>query len=91
VGRNSKTVREYLENNYSAESVASEEQAVKLAVKALMEVVESSKNIEIAVVRNKQAVEFVKEEDLEQVVQTIEREKAEAEQHQTGGAGSTSQ
>merc|ERR1712168_1061710 len=38
IGRNAKTVREFLEKNYSAESVASEDLAIKLAIKALLEV-----------------------------------------------------
>jgi 20S proteasome subunit alpha 4 len=37
-GRNNKTVREFLEKNYTEESIQSEEATIKLAVKALMEV-----------------------------------------------------
>jgi 20S proteasome subunit alpha 4 len=49
-GRNSTNIREFLEKNYVED--ASEEEAVTLAIKALLEVVESgSKNIEIVVVR----------------------------------------
>jgi 20S proteasome subunit alpha 4 len=46
-GRNSKTVREFLEKNYEE---TSGEATIKLAVRALLETVESGgKNIEIAV------------------------------------------
>lgn len=49
-GRNSTNIREFLEKNYIED--ASEEDAVRLAIKALLEIVESgSKNIEIAIVR----------------------------------------
>lgn len=49
-GRNSTNIREFLEKNYVEDM--EEEDATRLAIKALLEVVESgSKNIEIAVVR----------------------------------------
>ncbi len=45
-------MREYLEKNYSADLVASDEAVIKLAIKALLEVVQSGgKNIELAVMR----------------------------------------
>jgi hypothetical protein len=54
-GRNEKAVLEFLEKNWSAEQ--SEEESVRLAVKALMEVVDSgSKNIEVAIIRKGKAV-----------------------------------
>jgi 20S proteasome subunit alpha 4 len=50
IGRSAKTVREYMENHYSEEAVASEEGCIKLALKSLLEVVQSgSKNVELAV------------------------------------------
>jgi len=53
IGRNAKSVREFLEENYAEHATAEEkgdvDAPIKLAVKALMEVVESgAKNIEIA-------------------------------------------
>lgn len=56
IGRNAESVREFLQNNYD-ESVADEakdaDAPIKLAVKALLEVVESgAKNIEIWFMRN---------------------------------------
>ncbi|SIO73674.1 20S proteasome subunit alpha 4 [Babesia microti strain RI] len=50
VGKNSKTVQEYLEKNYTEN--LTEEAATLLAIKALFEVVEvNTKNIEVAVMR----------------------------------------
>merc|ERR1712098_673180 len=42
IGRNAKTVREFLEKNYAVDKVSSETDTVKLAIKALLEVVEKS-------------------------------------------------
>ena len=48
IGRNAKTVREFLEKNWTAETVADEAGAVKIAVKALLEVVQlGGKNLEV--------------------------------------------
>lgn len=54
-GRSAKTVREFLEKFYKPEEVESEDGAVKLAIKALLEVAQSGqKNLEVAVMeRNK--------------------------------------
>lgn len=49
-GRSEKQVKEYLEDNYNAESVIDEASTLRLAVKALTPVVQSgAQNIEIAV------------------------------------------
>nr|CAD7598106.1 unnamed protein product [Timema genevievae] len=51
-GRSAKTVREFLEKYYSSETVSTEKGTVKLAIRALLEVVQSGrKNLEIAVMR----------------------------------------
>jgi 20S proteasome subunit alpha 4 len=51
-GRSAKTVREFLEKYYTEELVSSEKGTVKLAIRALLEVVQSGrKNLEIAVMR----------------------------------------
>lgn len=74
IGRNSKTVLEFLEKHYTDES---NEESIKLAVKALLEVVESgSKNIEVAVL-TRGNVEFLDDEQIEKYVQMVEDEKAE--------------
>jgi len=80
-GPRSKTVREYLEKQYSEEAVADVEGCQKLAVKALLEVVQSGgKNIELAVMRRGGRLEEISPEDVEAVVKSVEAEKqAEAE------------
>ena len=51
-------MREFLEKNYTTEVVSSEKETIKLALKALLEVVQSgSKNMEVAVMRRNQALE----------------------------------
>ncbi|XP_054527672.1 proteasome subunit alpha-type 8 isoform X3 [Pan troglodytes] len=55
IGRSAKTVREFLEKNYTEDAIASDSEAIKLAIKALLEVVQSGgKNIELAIIRRNQ-------------------------------------
>ncbi len=76
IGRNSKTVREFLEKNYTDEIAASDEQTVDLALRALLEVVESgNKNIEVGVVREHQPLLFLADEDVTAIVNRIEAQK----------------
>lgn len=58
-GRSAKTVREFLEKYYKAEEVESEDGAVKLAIKALLEVAQSGqKNLEVAVMERDKVEHF---------------------------------
>lgn len=51
-GRSAKTVREFLEKHYTDEVVSTEAGAIKLVVKALLEVVQSgAKNVEVAIMK----------------------------------------
>ena len=59
IGKKSKEVREWLEENY--EDGLSEEQAVTTAVKALLEVVESERSMEVCIVRAKDAETLTEE------------------------------
>ncbi|CAB4386850.1 unnamed protein product [Rhizophagus irregularis] len=79
IGRSSKTVREFLEKNYK-EGLTKEE-SIKLAVKSLLEVVQTgAKNIEIAVMTSDSVVKNLEIEEVEAIVSEIEKEKeAEAE------------
>lgn len=86
MGKNYKTVQEYLEKNFAAN--LNEEQTIQLAISALMEVVEAGhKHIEVAVVK-KQDFYFLDEDKLEEVVKKIEALKSAEEER--GGGGSSS-
>ncbi|PWN20550.1 N-terminal nucleophile aminohydrolase [Microstroma glucosiphilum] len=79
IGRSSKTVREFLEKNYT-EGI-SREDTIKLTIKSLLEVVQTgAKNIEIAVMDGHGKMKTLDLAQIEEVVKTIEQEKeAEAE------------
>ena len=80
VGRNSKSLLELLEKQYKDNST--EDEALKLAVRALLEVVESgAKSIEIGVMRKGVPMEMVDAAKVEAIVKQSETEKeAEAAQ-----------
>lgn len=77
IGRNSKTVREFLEKNYVRDAPpATEQDCVKLTVKALLEVVQTgAKNIEITVVRPDSHIANLSSDDIGKYVDEIELEK----------------
>ncbi|EIN07685.1 N-terminal nucleophile aminohydrolase [Punctularia strigosozonata HHB-11173 SS5] len=79
IGRSSKTVREFLEKNHKDDM--GRDEAVKLTVKSLLEVVQTgAKNIELAVMEGYGKITTLKLEEIEAIVSEIEREKeAEAE------------
>jgi len=82
-GRNAKSLREYLEKQYTADMT--EQQAVKLAVSALLEVVDSgAKTMEICVVRCDTGKEMLSESTIEGVVSQIEAEQEQQQQQQQG-------
>lgn len=75
-GRSSKNLREFLEKNY--EEDLSEEKAIMLGMKALLEIVESgSKNIEVVVVGQGGAIKTISNEQLKKYCAVIEAEKEE--------------
>ncbi|XP_063699660.1 proteasome subunit alpha type-7-1 [Culicoides brevitarsis] len=77
-GRSAKTVREFLEKYYKPEDVETEDGAVKLAIKALLEVVQSGKkNLEIAVMRKDQPLKMLDPDTIGKYVEIIEKEKEE--------------
>lgn len=86
IGRNSKTVREYLEKNYKT---TSGDETVKAAIRALCETVEAgSKQIEIAVVRKEVGLTFLSDEAVDEFIRQVEEEKKAAQggqQQQQGG------
>ena len=77
-GRNSKNLREYLEKEYK-EGMSNNE-AIKLAVETLLEVVESSKNIEICIMTGEKKFEMLEDADIDKVVKQIEKEREEENQ-----------
>jgi len=78
IGRSAKTVREYLEKHYTTELVQSDDETIKLALKALLEVVQSgSKNMEVAVMRNGKPLEILETAELDRLMAQIEKEKEE--------------
>ncbi|KAJ3289745.1 Proteasome subunit alpha type-4 [Borealophlyctis nickersoniae] len=93
IGRNSKTVREFLEKNHKEDM--SRENAIKLAIRSLLEVVQSgAKNIEIAVMGPDSVLKTMEIEEVEAVCTIIEQENAaEAEKKnkkKTEAGGSSS-
>jgi len=81
IGRSSKTVQEYLEKNYSDDEVGSDNYVIKLALKALLEVVQTgSKNVELAIMKKGGPMRLLEVDEIEEYVKMIETEKeAEAE------------
>ena len=78
IGRNAKTVREFLEKNYATDKVANRDDTVKLAIKALLEVVQSGgKNLEICVMETGGKSRMLEVADIEKVVAVVEKEKEE--------------
>lgn len=76
-GKSAKTVREFLEKFYTPETVETEEGAVKLAIKALLEVVQSGqKNLEVAIMRKDKPMQMLDAESIEKYVTVIEEENA---------------
>ena len=74
IGRNSKPVSEFLEKSY--ENEMSSVDTIKLTVKALLEVVQSgADSMEIAVMNNERKVRNLSVEEIQVVIDEIEKEK----------------
>ena len=78
MGRNSKTLREYLEKNHK--DGLSNNETIKMAVETLMEVVESSKNIEICIMTSAKKFEMLDDAVIERLVKEIEKEREDEAQ-----------
>lgn len=77
-GRSAKTVREFLEKFYKDEEVATDDGAIKLAIRALLEVVQSGqKTLEVAVMRRNETLQMLDVATIEKYVTIIEKEKEE--------------
>lgn len=75
IGRNSKTLREYLEKNHT--DGLSNDDTIRLAVETLMEVVESSKNIEICIMTGAKKFQLLEDAAIEKIVKEIEKKREE--------------
>lgn len=82
IGRNSKTVREFLEKNYNREEPPSTvEDCVKLTVRSLLEVVQTgAKNIEITIVKPNSEIITLTPEGIAKYVEEIEQEKQQQQE-----------
>jgi len=78
IGRSSKTVQEFLEKNYNDEEIESDEYVIKLALKGLLEVVQTgSKNVELAVMKRGGGMKLLETDEVAKYVAEIEKEKEE--------------
>ena len=75
-GRSAKTVREFLEKNYTQEIADSKDATIKLAIKALLEVVQG-KNLEVAKMEHGQRMVLLSANEIDKYVTIIEKEKEE--------------
>lgn len=81
-GKNSKAVREFLEKKYKED--LTDDDAVDLAIRALMEAVESgSKNMDICVMK-KEGLNLLPNKDIDEIVEKITAEKEEEEKSKKG-------
>lgn len=76
IGRNGKTALEFLEKNFTKEIAADDDKAIKLAIRALMEVGQG-KNLEVAIMRHKTPLTTLDPEALNKYIVEIDKEKAE--------------
>lgn len=75
-GRNNKSVLEFLEKNYSESAVETNDATIKLAIKALLEVVQG-KNLEVTVMERGKRMRVLTHEEIDKFVTLIEKEKEE--------------
>jgi len=79
-GRNMKTVKEFLEKNYDEAKTTTAEDGVRLACRALLEVVEAGgKNIEVALMERGKAFRILDDAEVESLCVSLEADKAAAE------------
>jgi len=71
-------VREFFEKAYREEEVATERGAVKLAIRALLEVAQSGQNnLEVAIMENGVPLKMLDSKVIAEYVKIIEKEKEE--------------
>ena len=77
IGKKTKELREFLEEHYT--EGLDQAGATRLAIKTLLEVCESEKNIELMMISTNNVTETVPETDVAEVVKALNKEKEEAE------------
>ena len=77
IGRNASTLREFLEKKW--EAGMDEQKTIRLSVETLLEIVESSTNMELCVIKDG-AIRMVENDIVEALVTTIKKEKEAAEE-----------
>jgi 20S proteasome subunit alpha 4 len=84
-GRNAKSLREFLEKQYTANM--SEQQCMKLAIQALLEVVDSgAKTMELCIIREGGKKEMIEESMIQSMIQEIESEQQQQQQTQSSSS-----
>jgi 20S proteasome subunit alpha 4 len=84
IGRNSKAARDLLESKYDAIVAGLEESAtIKLAVQALLEVVQSGANyVEVAVMSADGKVKYLQFDEVKTLIEEIDNERIQQQQQQ---------
>lgn len=72
-------MREFLEKNYTPELAAQDGEVIKLAIRALLEVVQG-KNLEVAIMRRDSPMKLLSASEVDEIVAQIGREKEEVAQ-----------
>lgn len=91
IGRNSKSVLEFLEKKYAesiteAKDEVADQETINLAIRAMLEVVESShKNLEVTVMKRGDGLKILEDSEVEALVTAIEKEKADADAAKKSG------
>uniref|UniRef100_A0A8C5VD22 Proteasome subunit alpha type-7 n=1 Tax=Microcebus murinus TaxID=30608 RepID=A0A8C5VD22_MICMU len=74
IGQGAKSVREFLEKNYTDEAIETDDLTIKLVIKALLDQ-SGGKNIELAVMRRDQPLKILNPEEIEKYVAEMEKEE----------------
>jgi len=82
-GRSDKTVREFLEKNYKNEDMVDDDKAIRLAIRALLEVVQG-RNLEVAIIKRGLKLKMLDTKEIESYVVAIEKEKEEEAEKKKG-------
>lgn len=68
-----------MEKNYTSDIAAKDDQVIKLAIRALLEVVQG-KNLEVAIMKHNTPMKLLSTNEVDAIVAEIEKEKEEMAQ-----------